>query len=147
MRTVLDALVPIFTLVLLGYGLRHWFLTQPIFWQGTSKLVYFVLLPALLINRLATSSLDLRVVTPMWLVVLTTMLATAALAFGLWPRRSLSKPGFTSLLQGSIRPNTYTGLALAAALYGDGGLAYAAIALAGMVPLANNRLPLPSVVG
>lgn len=137
MRMVLDALVPIFSLVLLGYGLRHWFLIQPAFWQGTSKLVYFLLLPALLINRLATSALDLRVVTPMWLVLITTMLVTAVLAFLLWPRRALRGPGFTSLLQGSIRPNTYTGLALVAALHGDGGLAYAAIALAGMVPLAN----------
>lgn len=137
MRTVLDALVPIFTLILLGYGLRHRFLSQVIFWQGMSKLVYFLLLPALLIVRLAASPLELRTVLPVWGVVIPTMLLVAGVTWLLWPRQRLSAPGFTSLLQGTIRPNTYTGLALVGALYGNEGLAYAAIALAGMVPLAN----------
>lgn len=137
MRTVLDALVPIFALILLGYILRHYFLREPLFWRGMSKLVYFLLLPALLILRLATTTLELRVVMPMWLVVIPTMLGAALLSWIFWPRQQLDGPGFTSLLQGSIRPNTYTGLALVGALYGDTGLAYAAIALAGMVPLAN----------
>jgi predicted permease len=137
MRTVLDALVPIFALILLGYGLRHYVLRQVIFWQGMSKLVYFLLLPALLIVRLATSPLELPVVLPVWEVVLPTMLGIAVLTWLLWPRGRISAPGFTSLLQGTIRPNTYTGLALVGALYGDHGLAYAAIALAGMVLLAN----------
>lgn len=137
MRTVLDALVPIFALILLGYVLRHYFLREPLFWRGMSKLVYFLLLPALLILRLATTTLELRVVMPMWLVVIPTMLGIALLSWICWPRRQMDGPGYTSLLQGSIRPNTYTGLALVGALYGDSGLAYAAIALAGMVPLAN----------
>ncbi|MEZ4673273.1 MAG: AEC family transporter [Caldilineaceae bacterium] len=137
MRTVLDALVPVFAIVLLGYGLRHYVLTQPHFWQGTSKLVYFLLLPALLITRLAPSGLTLRVALPMWGIVLTTMMIIAGLVFLLHPHLAIDGPGYTSMLQGSIRPNTYTGLAMVAALYGNDGLSYAAIALAGMVPLAN----------
>jgi len=112
-------------------------LTQPAFWQGSSKLAYFVLLPALLIARLAASRLAWQTVVPIWIVVIGTMLLVAALVWLNRSRSGLSGPAFTSLFQGTIRPNTYTGLALVSALYGSDGIAYAAIALAGMVPLAN----------
>lgn len=137
MRAVLDALLPIFTLIVVGYGLRHWFLTQPPFWQGMSKLVYFVLFPPLLITRLAAAALDWRIVMPLWMVVITVMLVITALTLLLRIHLAIDGSGFTSVVQGSIRPNTYIGLALAAALYGNDGLTYAAIALAGMIPLAN----------
>ncbi len=137
MRTILDTLLPVFTLILLGYGLRQSLLTQPAFWQGSSKLAYFVLLPALLVARLAASPLDWQVVVPIWTVVIGTMGVIALLVWASRNRLGISGPAFTSLFQGSIRPNTYTGLALVAALYGGEGIAYAAIALAGMVPLAN----------
>jgi hypothetical protein len=49
----------------------------------------------------------------------------------------MPNPGFTSLYQGSIRFNTYVGLALVGALYAERGLAIAAIALAILIPLVN----------
>lgn len=137
MRTILDTLVPVFALILLGYGLRRTLLIQPLFWQGSSRLAYFVLLPALLVARLATSPLDWQKILPIWLVVIGTMMVISLLVWLGHETVGITGPAFTSLFQGSIRPNTYTGLALVAALYGNEGVAYAAIALAGMVPLAN----------
>lgn len=137
MRAIVDTLLPVFALIVLGYGLRQTMLTQPLFWQGSSKLAYFVLLPALLITRLAASPLDWQIVVPIWIVVIGTMIAIALLVWGNRTWVGLSGPAFTSLFQGTIRPNTYTGLALVSALYGGEGIAYAAVALAGMVPLAN----------
>lgn len=46
-------------------------------------------------------------------------------------------PRVTSLVQGSIRINTYIGLVFVAALYGDEGVALFALASALMVPLVN----------
>lgn len=137
MRTIFDTLLPVFSLILLGAWLRRTLLMQPAFWQGSSKLAYFVLLPALLVSRLAVSPLEWQIVLPIWLM---TVGAMALIALLVWIGRntlSLDGPAFTSLFQGTIRPNTYTGLALVAALYGPEGTTYAAIALAGMVPVAN----------
>jgi len=41
------------------------------------------------------------------------------------------------VFQGSIRPNTYIGLAAGSALYGDPGLAVITVALAVLIPLVN----------
>ena len=52
-----------------------------------------------------------------------------------WATRNAAD--FTSLFQGAIRFNTYIGLAVASALFGDPGLVIAAIAVAIMIPLVN----------
>jgi hypothetical protein len=53
------------------------------------------------------------------------------------PLLPVDNPAFTSVFQGSIRFNTYVGLATAAALFGDQGVALAAIILAILIPLVN----------
>ncbi|MEZ4864611.1 MAG: AEC family transporter [Caldilineaceae bacterium] len=137
MRIVADALVPVFVLILLGYYLRHSTFTEGAFWRGMSRLAYFVLLPALLISRLARTELTWVVVLPMWSVVIITI-AVATLGVWLLHRmRVLDKQAVSAVMQGSIRPNTYVGLALVTALYAQTGVAYAAVALAAMIPLAN----------
>lgn len=62
------------------------------------------------------------------------------LAAVLWLQRHRlgSDPAsFSSMFQGSLRFNTYVGLAGAAALYGEAGITAAAVAIAVMVPLVN----------
>ena len=53
------------------------------------------------------------------------------------PWVSRTAADFTSLFQGAIRFNTYIGLAVASALFGDPGLVIAAIAVSIMIPLVN----------
>jgi malonate transporter len=57
MLTVLTALVPVFLLILLGHALRRILLTHDMMWTGLEQLVYYVLLPALLIDSLARANL------------------------------------------------------------------------------------------
>lgn len=137
MRTVLDALLPVFALILLGYLLRHTMLREVYFWSGANKLSYFVLLPALLVNQLAGAVFRTDLFTTLWGVAMGTMLG---ITFVVWLTKgwtTASNAAFTSVLQGSIRPNTYVALALAAALFGQAGVVYTAITLAATVPLVN----------
>jgi len=52
-------LLPDFALILLGAAIRRWMALGEHFWLGLEKLVYFVLFPALLINALLRTRLDL----------------------------------------------------------------------------------------
>lgn len=137
MRLVIDTLLPVFALILLGYGLRRTLLPEPQFWAGANKLSYFVLLPALLINQLAGASFRAELITSLCGIVLSTMLLVTLLVWLTKSWTTASNGAFTSVLQGTIRPNTYVALALPAALYGQEGVAYMAIVLAATVPLVN----------
>ncbi|OSJ37228.1 transporter, partial [Bradyrhizobium japonicum] len=57
MLTVFAALVPVFLLIVLGFGLRRALMKQDIMWIGVENLVYYVLFPALLIHSLARANL------------------------------------------------------------------------------------------
>lgn len=65
-------LLPDFALILLGAALRRWMHLGDHFWQGVEKLVYFILFPALLINAITKTHLDLGAAVP--------LLATGGLA-------------------------------------------------------------------
>ena len=57
MTAVLAALVPVFLLMVMGYGLRRHLLKDDAHWIGLERLVYFVLFPALLIQTTARADL------------------------------------------------------------------------------------------
>lgn len=52
-------LLPDFALILLGAGIRRWMGLGDHFWNGVEKLVYFILFPALLVNAILRTRLDL----------------------------------------------------------------------------------------
>jgi len=138
MQTLIDAFVAVFGLILLGYGLRVAGLFDDAFWRGAERLVYFIALPALLVMTLATAplqTLELTRLLPALLLpylLVTLGLYLHALTTGAYP------PGvFSPAVQGSIRFNSYIGLATAAALHGEAGLLVAGIALGVLVPFVN----------
>ncbi len=134
---VVGALAPVFLLILFGYGLRRFGFLPEAAWPPLERLTYFVLFPALLIEKLAGAELAGLSVAPMASAMIVTVLAASAALLLIRPRLSLDGPSFTSLFQGSVRPNTYVGLAAAAAVYHASGIALTAIAVAAVIPLVN----------
>jgi predicted permease len=142
MIAVFGALLPIFLLIMLGWGLRARRTLTDAFWLGAERLTYYLLFPALLVSTLAEARLDGM---PVGGVVGTQAIATlsaALLAAGLArvahrPPLVLDGPGFTSVFQGVIRPNTYVGLAAAGGLFGAAGLTLTALCVALTIPLVN----------
>lgn len=137
MIAVASALGPIFLLIAAGWALRSFVFRAEAFWEAIETITYFVLFPALLIASIAAAQVGGPVVVPALTVLAVVMLAVAAILVAARKRLALDGPAFTSVFQGSIRFNTYVGLAAAATLYGTLGTALLAIALALMVPLAN----------
>ncbi len=144
MASVQQALGPLFLLIVAGALLGWKRFPGEGFWSELERLIYYVLFPAMLMSTLARADMASVPVIPLACVMLGSMLLfAAALWLGWrhapdWLSRQLGDAAsFTSLFQGSIRFNSYVGVAGAAALHGSAGATVAAVALALMVPAAN----------
>lgn len=137
LMSLVQALVPVFVLILLGYGLRRANFPDTRFWYGAERFTYYVLFPAMLLFKLGSATVPHAVYGRVGLLILG-MVATMAVILVLvqwlvrWPG-----PVFTSIFQGALRFNSFVGLAAAASLYGDNALSLTAVAVAVMVPLLN----------
>ncbi len=137
MLTVALAVLPVFLMIFLGNLIARRSGFEAGFWQSVEKLTYFILFPALLIGSLARGDLDFGEVLPMIVAIDAAILLMAPLALVLKGVMGMTGPQFSSFLQGVIRMNTYIGFAVSFALYGDVGIAKAAIAVIAIVPLVN----------
>ena len=127
------AIAPIFAIIVLGHGLRRGGIPSFDFWNQNDKLVYWVLMPALLFQNMSTTAFDADLVGDYAIVILGSF--AAAVAFGLGASRlaGYAGPVTSSILQGSARHNTFITLAVAERLYGGEGLALAALAAAMLI--------------
>lgn len=137
MSVMVQALVPVFVLIVMGHLFRRWNFPGEGFWFQAERLTYYVLFPAMLIYKLGQARLPVsaywdifQLITAM-LVGMTVVLAVLQVLWR-WPG-----PVFSSVFQGGIRFNSYVGLAAAGMLLGDEGLSLIAVAVAIKVPLLN----------
>lgn len=137
MNEILTALWPVFALLCVGYVIRRLGFPGDGFWEPAEKLIYYLLFPALLIYKLSLADVGMVPVADVALAVVLLLTAGSVLLVGVQALKPLANSSFTSVYQGGMRFNTYVGLAASAALYGDDGLAVAAVIIAVMVPLLN----------
>jgi predicted permease len=130
-------LLPDFSLILLGFALRRWMSLGDHFWAGVERLVYFILFPALLVNAILKTRLDLLAALPLLATALGAMLAGIALSFLARPLFGLKPMVFASIFQCGYRFNSYIGLAAAGLLFGTPGIAALGLIIGIAVPFAN----------
>ena len=130
-------LLPDFALILLGAAIRRWMHLGDHFWNGLEKLIYFILFPALLINAIARTRLDLIVALPLLTTAFMAMIG--GMVLGLLPKLFVPLPAmtFASVFQCGYRFNSYVGLAVAGILFGATGIATMGLIVGAAVPLAN----------
>jgi hypothetical protein len=131
------ALLPVFIIIFLGYTCKQLGFPGDGFWVAAERMTYFVFFPALLINKLAFASFAASTALPMAASIMATILTFSAGLIFIRPRNMWSGPVFSSVFQGSIRFNTFVGLAAVSALLGPSGVTLAAVALIAMIPLIN----------
>ncbi|GAB7023854.1 AEC family transporter [Salidesulfovibrio brasiliensis] len=136
MHEVLLAVAPVFFLILVGLLLHRMDFPSRDFWPASERLTYYVLFPAMLVSGLSGRQFGAEMLT-LALSVGGALIIVATLMLALRPRLSVTGPVFTSLFQGSIRPNTYVALSLAAALLGPDWMRLSAVALLVSIPLVN----------
>lgn len=130
-------LLPDFALILLGAAIRRWMHLGDHFWSGVEKLVYFILFPALLINAIIKTRLDLGAALPLLLTAFAAMFG--GMLLGILPRLFSPLPAlsFASLFQCAYRFNSYIALAVAGMLFGSPGIATMGLIVGAAVPVAN----------
>ena len=128
---------PLFGLICLGYFLFQRGFPDAGFWPAAERINYFLLFPALLVSSLADAHVrDPQMIRLGGAAVVTILSAAFAMSLA---RRVYPMPAarFGPLLQGTVRFNTYLGLAILATLAGPVGIERAALYLAIAVPLVN----------
>ena len=136
MPVVLLAVAPVFALILLGFVLNRLDFPSVGFWPVSERLTYYVLFPALLVSGLSGRTYD-DSAFGLAAVLFGAVCLVAAVLMLLRRWLPTDGPGFTSVFQGAIRPNTYVGLSLAAALLGPDWMSLSGVALLTLVPLVN----------
>lgn len=137
MTQILGALLPIFAVIGIGWGLRRSGLMPSEMWPAISRLAYVGLSPALLFSVISTADFNAITVAP--------AVAAAALGFvlmGVWviclrPVIRTDGPAFTSVFQGSVRWNGLVILALATLAYGIEGEVLVSLIMVVTIPIVN----------
>jgi len=141
MLSIVNALIPVISIIALGLLLKRSSLFSSDSWAGFANLCYFVLFPALLIKTLATAELGSKETLLFSGMVLFAVFAMSGFMLLLYPvltrHFGVSKAAFTSLFQGATRWHGFIALSIVGLLFGDKGIAYMAITMAVIIPPLN----------
>ena len=137
MEHIVSALIPIFLLILLGYLFKRIKFPSNDFWASADKLTYYVLMPSLLIYKLSTASLEGLDAVDFVLTGILGIFAVLFINLVINIKTTTSGASFSSVVQGALRFNTYVYLALITAIFGDEGIALAALLITFAIPLIN----------
>lgn len=127
---ILLSVFPVFLLIALGAVLRRYGFLNQGFIDSANSLVYYILLPALLINEL--SAAEFRSAFSLTLVVgaYAAILLTFGIAFALALALKIGPSETGSFVQGTVRANfAYVGLPIVFNVMGQAGLSKAGILL------------------
>ena len=134
MLQVFLLVLAVFIPIAVGYAMKRAAFMPETFWAPAEKLTFYVLLPALVIDAIATGRLSELDAGPMVLTVAATLaaatiiLVVARAVFGITPS------AFGSIFHGVIRPNGYMGIATCLAVLGADALAQVSIVIAVWIP-------------
>lgn len=125
---VLNAVLPIFTIIMAGYGIRRFFITDDIFWKDADRLVYYILLPLSLMYTTSSFVYEPAMLSA-GLMVFGLVSVMAVIGFVCRGCVRMSGAQFTSVFQGIVRPNFYISLSMGFILFGKEGVQFLAFML------------------
>lgn len=132
------SLLPVISLIAIGYLLQRIDFLPGAAWAGLEKICYYLFFPALLIRTLGTQEIN-NAPWQAFFVMTFLVLALAGVLLWTYFRLSsrISNATFTSIFQGGVRYNTFVALSVAAAFYGEQGLQLVSINAGFMIVLIN----------
>lgn len=135
---IINIVLPVFSVIALGWLLRRWGLIDGVFLKQTNKLVYYVCLPLLLFYKIGTADFFANfngrlIIGSIAAIAITFILSYLYTVFRNYPDKVR---GVFS--QASFRGNiAYIGLAITLNAYGETGLTRAGILMGFIVPFLN----------
>lgn len=134
---VVYAIAPIFMLMIIGNLLRRQQILDKSFWDLNDKLVYWVLMPALLFNEISKIHFSAALFGSYAVVILGGFFAIILLSILLSKICGYSGAISSSVLQGAARHNAFIALAISGSLFGAKGLAIGTTLMAILIPVVN----------
>ena len=128
---------PVFILIILGNLLRRIGVPELSFWHVSDKLIYWVLIPALLFHHVSQITLSSTMLSNYTVVILSGLFVVTTLSFIAGKVFGYTPQIWTSVMQGASRHNAFIALAIAGSLFGDKGLALGAIFMVILIPIIN----------
>ena len=137
MIEILNALIPVFLVIALGWTVKRMDFPGEGLWQPLDQLTYYIFFPALLCRTLAVADLASYDIGPMASALAAGLFSMVAILMLLKQVLPLTGPQFSSVFQGAARWNGFVALAAIASFYGHEGVALAAVGFAVLVPTVN----------
>lgn len=139
MLPVLQATLPVFATIVLGFGLRKTGFIAADKWSAVEDLCFYVLFPAILAKTMIEADLSDVKAGAFTLTLLVSVAIIGGTVLALWPllRRVLGTkpPQFSTIYQTVTRWHGFIALAIVLNLYGPNGAALIAIIFAILVPI------------
>jgi predicted permease len=136
---ILQAVLPVFFVIAIGAAARRFRFIEEPFIDTANRLVYYLLLPALLFYKIGTSNFREAFNAPLVIGGYAATVATFLIATLLSRNMGITPGERGSFVQGAVRANlAYVGLPVVFSAVGDIGLLKAGILLGFMVPLINS---------
>ena len=123
--------------MVLGQIISRTILTDVNFWQGISKLCYWVLFPAMLFKTIALSDFTGLAINTSLIVLMSGLFGVMIIIYIAGRLIKVNNADLSSLLQGAFRHNGFIALSIIAGLYGQAGLELGTLCLAALVAPSN----------
>ena len=136
MSLILVTVLPIFSLLMLGYLAKRSGFLPAEFWPYLEKASYYVLLPALLVLNLSQAHIHWSETSRLISGIILIPILAGFLSFPFKAVLNLNAADYTSFFQGVVRFSTYIGLAMAA-VFPTPAPTLGALVLAIMIPVVN----------
>ncbi|MDB2391317.1 AEC family transporter [Alphaproteobacteria bacterium] len=137
MSAMISTILSVLLLVVVGHLIKMRAFVPVSFWDGLSKICYWILFPGLLFNLTSTASLSAAFILPFCLTLF--IAATSMVVYGFLAGRLIGAngPATSSLVQAGLRHNGFLMLAFVQGAFGVAALEIGAIAVAVLVPISN----------
>ncbi|HCH24189.1 MAG TPA: AEC family transporter [Oceanospirillaceae bacterium] len=137
MSVIFITVISVLLVIVTGYALSRFLLTDDAFWQGVSRLCYWVLFPVMLVKVLSGADFSGSWVGSLALVLWAALLLMLGYSLLTGRLLKLTGPSTSSMVQGNLRHNTFIGIAIMGDVLGLRGVELAALATAILVPAVN----------
>jgi predicted permease len=135
---IINIVLPVFSVIALGWLLRRWGLIDAAFLKQTNKLVYYVCLPLLLFYKIGTADFFANFNGRLIVGSIATVAITFVVSYYYTVLRDYPDKARGVFSQASFRGNiAYIGLAITLNAYGETGLTKAGILMGFLVPFLN----------
>lgn len=137
MLPYIDAFVPCFGMLALGAVLKRRLLRDDAIWAGIERLIFWVLLPSLLVAAIGSVRLGEVPILGMLVAIWVALGVGTVLSLLISRHYRQSHAAMTSVVMGGIRFNNLIGFAVAGAMFGLPGIALGAVSSGLIVPFVQ----------